>query len=215
MLTLFIPIKIIFVVSGMKSFSFLEEFKVNHGDQFVVISLVLFVGALYFFNIGLHVWKSKLINSDLRKIELNFKLLESEIKVSEKEVKGLYINNLHVCSDFLTLMMAFILSFFMSFWMFVFYTIFLIIYLTVIPSVINFEEDKKVNLWGLTLKQKFKTFNGMFFFPLFVILLALIHLGEVSVFEGVLLIIVLRMSSSSFGAFYTNQIQVRKLFYKL
>lgn len=207
MASMFIPIKMLFVLSGMKTFHFADVVQKNLGRDLYVIIMIMSVVTIYALNVFSQIYKSRVLNDSLKLIDS--KSFESLGVESSRLAKNIYVSFIYTCSDLFTLLVALIIISLISFEISLLYSIFLVVYLFFLPRFLSFDNEREGKFLKLKPKQKFRIFNGVFFLPLFIALVYLTLNGIVEITPAIFILLILRMSSSCFGSYYSNQIPIR------
>lgn len=196
MLTMFLPIKIMFLVSGTKSFGFLLELESRIGkDNFILLLVAIVIGA-FLGNVVVQILKSTKQNVTTRKIRE--KTRHRKQYLSYSKVKNLFLSLVVIYSDFFLILVVCLGILVISVEMLFAYVFFTTVILFWFPIF----SEKIVKSFGgkISLKQVLVLSKFFFFLPMFILLIVLVLLSRLDVMSSVFCVILLRMVSSSFSS---------------
>jgi hypothetical protein len=209
MIVMFIPLKILFLLSGSKNITFLQNIEDYFGRQYYIGGMVIIIVILYILNVITQIKKSKLVKSQSENIEKKMYLFRG-VKKSHKVVTKTYGSFCQLLGDiFLFLSVGFAL-FFIDVYFAIFYFGVFVIYLFVMerwafPSTNGTGEVPR----AVDRKLFIRVSGSLGFLILFLGLVILVLNTDIILIVAVLILILVKLGNGALMSFFKCQIKIR------
>lgn len=212
MIVMFMPLKMLFVLSGSKNISFLHEMEQNLGRDVYIGGMLGIISILYFFNIILSVYQIKLVNKQKNNIEIKSYFFNDEIKPHSVILK-IYGPFCQILADFLLIGTVITVLFFVNTYFALYYLFVVFIYTIIVEQwAFSTHESKLMGKLGIDSKQFIRIAGVLIFFLSFVGILAVVLNLDISVIFAVLMLILIRLSNGALKSLFYCQIKIRTHF---
>ena len=205
MFVMFIPLKIFLLFSGVAQLGFLSDLESSLGRQLYISLLLLFTAFLYFLNVIIQLYTSRLTNNELNRV-LEVKYLSRRKKIfQESLIRKVFIPLVNVISSYLMVIVSAIIFLFLSKIYFINFIILFLIYWLFVNYFVftnnKFNFLKKINL---TRPQVLTIISGLFYLVLFFLLFALFIEGGLQITPAILILLLSRLCNSSIKTMFLS-----------
>ncbi|MDP2490255.1 hypothetical protein Q8W38_12980 [Vibrio splendidus] len=212
MIVMFIPLKMLFVLSGSKNIAVLHEMETSLGRDVYIGGMLVIIAILYFFSVVVSVYQIKLVNSQRSKIESKDYYFRSELK-SKTVITQTYPLFCQILADFLLIGAVIIVLFIVNIYYALYYFAVVMIYTIIVEQwAFSTHQSKLMNRLGIDSKQFIKISGVFIFFLSFVGILAIVLNMNIAVIIAVLMLILVRLANSALKSFFNCQIKLRTHF---
>ena len=211
MIVMFLPIKILFVLSGAKNIGLLEKLQNRLGSELYLTMIVSVLVSLYFGNTFLQIHRSKLINRQKQAIDAGPYVFRN-LELSENDLASIYPAFCQVIADFLIVTMVFFVLVLASFEYALFYaSIFFAFSLAYEQWVFTSSETTLLKRFDIDEKSAIQLISMMMFLALFFGILALVLNTDIDIITAILLFLIVRLSNNSFKSYIASSTKLRRL----
>ena len=213
MFVMFIPLKIFLLFSGVAQLGFLSDLESSLGRQLYISLLLLFTAFLYFLNVIIQLYTSRLTNNELNRV-LEVKYLSRRKKIfQESLIRKVFIPLVNVISSYLMVIVSAIIFLFLSKIYFINFIILFLIYWLFVNYFVftnnKFNFLKKINL---TRPQVLTIISGLFYLVLFFLLFALFIEGGLQITPAILILLLSRLCNSSIKTMFLSLNKASKVY---
>jgi len=212
--TMFLPLKLLFVLSGSKSIAELDIFKDKVGINVYVAIIISLLFILYICNFLFTRWFEKgQIKAIFEIGELKGKFYPLGIRAGHKALKATSDTSIKICADILFLLFVSVVMFVISIEYLIFYWFLFIVFNFLIEYFV-FTDNKYKFLDKVSLSKPsiigFFAILMYYFYFIFIVVLQLI--GEIGFFEAIVLLILSKVSNSAFKSLINKTYFLRSKF---
>jgi hypothetical protein len=212
MIVMFIPLKILFVLSGSKNISFFQDIENNIGRDVYIGAMITIITVLYFLNVVLQVYKGRLLRrkkSMIEKKKYEFRGMEKSHKVISKT----YALFCKVLGDMILTLLVATTLFLLNVHYAIFYLSVILVYTVVI-------EQWAFPLHQANLMKKLKIDSRLFiqvtsimiFLILFLGIIAVVLNTDMVIIVALLMFILVRLGNEALKSFFSCQIKLRQYY---
>lgn len=210
MVVMFIPIKLLFILSGAKNVSFLLDIEQKLGRNTYIAFLVGVVIVLYIFDMIAKIYKGKLINQQKNNIE-NKKYSFRNKDVSHKIVLRTYSPYCQILSDFLVLFASIFVFLILSPHYAVYYTVIVLSYFLLLEYLLfSPHQTRLLKKLNLDNNQFIQVCNGILYLIFFLGIVAVLFVKSIHILVAILILLVARISTTSLRTVFTSQKALRR-----
>ncbi|MEZ9275064.1 hypothetical protein AB4121_06565 [Vibrio sp. 10N.286.54.B2] len=214
MVVMFIPIKLLFILSGAKNISFLLDIEQQLGRNVYIGFWVCLVIILYIFDMIVKIYKGKLINHQKNIID-NKKYVFIGKDISQKIVLRTYSPYCQMLSDFLVLFASIMVFFILSPHYAVFYIIVVLGYFLFLEYLLfSPHQPRLLKKLSLDNNQFIQVCNGMLYLVFFLGIIAVLILDSIHILVAILILLVARISTTSLRTVFTSQKSLRRDYFQ-
>ena len=204
-----IPLKLLFVLSGSKNISFLEQVEVELGRNTYIGIMIAIVIVLYLFNTALQVYKGKLVNKQKQSIankayELNGKT------ISYKVVHRTYATYCQIIADVFLVALIIALLFVINVQYAIYFSVVTSIYFIIVEYwAFSEHETRLLKKLNIDKKQFIHAFSSLFYLVMFVGIAFVVLISHIHVLVAILMLLLARLANGSLKAFFSSQLSIR------
>lgn len=213
MFVMFIPIKLLFILSGSKNIGPLEDIELYLGRNTYVALLLFIVTFLYFFDMGVKIYTGKLINHQKQVVP------KADLEFQNKNIKRnitlrTYKPYCQIISDFMVIFASTCLFVLLSPVYALFY-IFVIIFYFLSLEYLLFSPHQTRLLKKLNLdnNQFIQVCNGILYLIFFLGIVVVLFVKSTHILVAILILLVARISTTSLRTVFTSQKALRRDFF--
>ncbi|MEZ9576829.1 MULTISPECIES: hypothetical protein [unclassified Vibrio] len=198
--TMFLPLKLLLVLSGAASVGFLDEIKDTIGVKFYVFSVVCALFFLYIFNVLFNRYVEKGLARDISSIHnLKGKFFPLGKRAGHKALTVFSDISVKVLSDFLFIIILSLPMLMISIHYFIFYfSMFMLFLLLVEYLVFTNNRYNFLDKMSLTNATIIGFISVLIYYFCFIFIIVLQMSGKVTFFEAIVLLILSKVTNSSF-----------------
>ena len=209
---MFMPLKMLFVLSGSKNIAVLHEMETSLGRDVYIGGMLVIISILYFFNVVVSIYQIKLVNSQKSKIEKKDYYFRNEVK-SNIVISQSYPLFCQILADFLLIGAVLIVLFFVNIYYALYYFTVVMIYTIIVEQwAFSAHQSRLMRKLGVDSKQFIKITGIFIFFLSFLGILAIVLNLHVDVIIAVLMLILVRLANNALKSFFNCQIKLRTHF---
>ncbi|AJR09517.1 hypothetical protein C9J03_02490 [Photobacterium gaetbulicola] len=213
MIVMFIPIKLLFILSGAKNISFLFDIEQKLGRNTYIALLVCIVIVLYIFDMVAKIYKGKLTNQQKDKIE-NKKYSFRGKDISQKIVQRTYSPYCQMISDFLVLAASIFVFLVLSPHYAVYYVCVVVSYFLLLEYLLfSPHQTRLLKKLNLDNNQFIQVCNGILYLIFFLGIVAVLFVKSIHILVAILILLVARISTTSLRTVFTSQKALRRDFF--
>ena len=209
MIVMFIPLKILFLLSGSKNVTFLQNIEDYFGRQYYIGGMVIIIIILYILNVITQIKKSKLVRSQSEKIEKKIYFFRG-VKKSYKVITKTYGSFCQLLGDIFLFFSVGIALFFIDVYFAIFYIGVFVIYLFVMERWAFPSASGTGKVSGTVDSKLFIRVSGSVgFLFLFLGLVILVLNTDIILIVAVLILILVKLGNGALMSFFKCQIKIR------
>lgn len=209
MIVMFMPLKMLFVLSGSKNISFLHNMEQSLGRDVYIAVMLGIISVLYFFNIILSVYQIKLVNKQKNNISIKEYYFNDEVK-SHSTILKIYGPFCQILADFLLIGTVVTTLFFLNTYFALYYMFVVFMYSIIVEQwAFSTHDSKLMGKLGIDSKQFIRIAGVLIFFLSFIGILAVVLNLNISVIFAVLMLILVRLSNGALKSLFYCQIKIR------
>jgi hypothetical protein len=210
MIVMFIPLKILFVLSGSKNISFFQNIENNIGRDFYIGGMIAIITVLYFINVVLQIYKGKILKRQAGMIEKK-KYEFRGINKSHKVISKTYASFCKVLGDVVLTLLVVMTLFLLNVHYAIFYLSVILVYTVVI-------EQWAFPIYQTNLMKKLNINSKLFIQVTSIMILLILFLGiiyvvlntDMVIIVALLMFILVRLGNDALKSFFSCQIELRQ-----
>lgn len=212
MIVMFMPLKMLFVLSGSKNISFLHNMEQNLGRDVYIAGMLGIISILYFFNIILSVYQIKIVNKQKHNISIKEYYFNDKVE-SHSTILKTYGPFCQILADFFLIGTVIITLFFINTYFALYYMFVILIYSIIVEQwAFSTHDSKLMGKLDIDSKQFIRIAGVLIFFLSFIGILAVVLNLNISVILAVLILILVRLSNGALKSLFYCQIKLRTHF---
>jgi len=210
MIVLFMPLKILFVLSGSKNIQFLQNIENNIGRDVYIGAMIAIISVLFLLNVVLQIYKVKLVNRQVAMIdkkEYEFRGMGKSYKVIVKT----YASFCQVLADMLLLLLVGSILFMLNVQYGIFYLAAVFVYGVVIEQwAFPTHQTRLMKKLNIDSKQFIQVTSTLFYLILFMGIIAVVLSADIAIIIAILMLILVRLGNGALTSFFSCQIKLRQ-----
>ncbi|GEM80856.1 hypothetical protein [Vibrio superstes] len=212
MVVMFIPLKMLFVLSGSKNIEVLHEMEQSVGRDLYIGGMLAIIAFLYIFSVVVSILKVKLVNKQKNHLEIKNYYIRERV-LQRPVILKTYGPFCQVLADVLLVSTVIFTLFVVNYYYALYYLFIVTIYIIIVEQwAFSTHSPRLMTKLGIDSKQ-FINISGVFiFFLSFVGIIAVILNLEISVIFAVLMLILSRLGFGALKSFFNCQIKLRTYF---
>ncbi|MFM2629153.1 hypothetical protein AAFX20_17130 [Vibrio chagasii] len=209
MIVMFMPLKMLFVLSGAKNISILHEMETSLGREVYIGGMLVIISILYFFSVVVSIYQIKLVNSQKAKLNKKNYYFKSEVK-PKSTIAQTYPLFCQIVADFILIGVVLAVLLYVNFYYALYYLFVVIAYGVIVEQwAFSTHQSKFMSKLGIDSKQFIKISGVFVFFLSFIGILAVVLNMNIAVIIAVLMLILVRLANSALKSFFNCQIKLR------
>ncbi|HEQ3516663.1 TPA: hypothetical protein VGT23_003370 [Vibrio cholerae] len=212
MAVMFMPLKLLFVLTGTKNIEILAKIESAIGRGYYIGFILVTLFILYVSNIILQIYRVKLVRLQSGNIEDKDYVFYDKL-VSSNLVKATYPSYCQVLGDF-TIILVVLLCLFSLHAYFSIYFLSVILFFSLVYEqwVFSSHETNLMKKLGIDKKSFIQVMSMMMFLVLFIGLILVVLTTEVGVIKAILLLLLVRLANSSFKSYLSCHMKLRECY---
>lgn len=209
MIVMFMPLKVLFVLSGSKNIQFLQDIENSIGRDVYIAGMISIISILYFLNIVLQIYEVKLINrqeSGIDKKEYKFRGQAKSFKVISKT----YAPFCQVLASLFLILIISIILFVLNVQFAIFYLSVIFVYGVIMEQwAFQTHKTKLMKKLNIDSKQFIKITGILLYLILFMGIIVVVLNTDMVVIVAILMLILVRLGNGALKSFFSCQIKLR------
>ncbi|WP_041394457.1 hypothetical protein [Photobacterium profundum] len=209
MVVMFIPLKLLFVLSGSKNIHFLEQIELKLGRTTYIGLMIALVTVLYLFNTALQIYKGKLLNKQKQRIthknyEFNGKSLPY------KTILRTYAAYCQIIADAFLAILITGLMFLLNVQYALYFAAVTGVYFIFIEywAFSNYE-TRLLNKLSIDKKQFINAFSSIFYLVMFIGIIFVVLSTNIHILVAILMLLLVRLANGALKTFFSSQLTIR------
>jgi len=210
MIVMFMPLKILFVLSGSKNIGFLHDIETSIGRDVYIGAMIVIISVLYFLNVVLQIYKAKLVNRQAAIIEKKKYIFRGADK-SHKVISKTYASFCQLLADILLVLIVATILFLVNIYYALFYLGVILVYGVIIEQwAFPNHQTKLMKKLKIDSKQFIQITGILLYLILFMGIIAVVLNTDMVVITAVLMLILVRLGNGALKSFFSCQIKLRQ-----
>jgi hypothetical protein len=212
MVVMFLPLKVLFLLSGSKNISFLYDIETKIGRNAYIGSMIAILSILYILNIILQIYKAKLVNRQPTRISKQNYTFGNIVK-PYKVVCSTYAPFCQILADMLLVCFVATILFLINFYYALFFVLVVIMHSIVIEqwAFSNHQTNFMLKL-KIDSKQFIYITSILLYLIFFIGIVAVVLNTNMGLIAAVLMLVLARLGNSALKSFFSCQIKLRQHF---
>jgi len=210
MIVLFMPLKILFVLSGAKNIQFLQDIENNIGRDVYIGAMIAVISVLFLVNVVLQIYKVKLVNRQtviIEKKKYEFRGMEKSHDVILKT----YAPFCQVLADILLVLIISTILVLLNVHYAIFYLGVILVYGVIIEQwAFPTHQTKLMKKLNIGSKEFIKVTGILLYLILFMGIVAVVLNTDMVVIIAILMLILVRLGNGALTSFFSCQIKLRQ-----
>jgi len=212
MVVMFMPLKVLFVLSGSKNIQFLQDIENTIGRDVYISGMISIITILYFLNVVLQIYQVKLNNRQESGIEekvYKFRGLDKSYKVISKT----YEPFCQVLASLFLILIISIILFLLNAQYAIFYLGIIFVYGVIIEQwAFQTHKTKLMKKLNIDSKQFIKITGILLYLILFMGIIVVVLNTDMVVIVAILMLILVRLGNGALKSFFSCQIKLRQYY---
>jgi hypothetical protein len=210
MIVMFLPLKILFVLSGSKNISFLYDIENYLGRDFYIGIILAIVIVLYLLNVVLQIYQTRLVKS--QKIIIDKKKYEIRgMEKSHEVISKTYLSFCQVLAGIMLVMLVFTALLLLNIHYAIFYLSVVTVYFVILEQwAFPIHQTKLMKKLNIDSKIFIHVTGVLLYLILFLGLMVVVLNEDVTILIAVLIIILVRLGNGALSSFFSSQVSLRK-----
>jgi len=210
MMVMFIPLKMLFVLSGSINIPFFQDIENDIGRDVYIGAMIAIITILYILNVVLQIYKAKLVKRQIVMIEEK-KYEFRGIEKSHKVISDTYASFCQVLGDILLILLVTTILFLLNVDYAIFY-LYVILGYTLIIEQWAFPAHQTNLMKKLNIDSKvFIQVTGiLLYLILFLGIVAVVLNTDIVIIVAILMLILVRLGNGALKSFFSCQIKLRE-----
>ncbi|MGR5142813.1 hypothetical protein ACQKPX_14145 [Photobacterium sp. DNB23_23_1] len=209
MVVMFIPLKLLFVLSGTKNIAALENIESTIGRNTYVILMIALVVFLYLFNTALQVYKGKIINNELKNIEVKAFNVKGK-SIPYKVINRTFPTYCQVLSDIMLVVFITALFFIVNLSYALYFSCVTGLYFIIVEYwAFSDHETRLLRKLHINNKQFIHAFSGLFYLVMFIGIAIVVLVSQLNVLIAIMMLLLARLANGSLKSFFIGQLSLR------
>lgn len=210
MIVMFIPLKLLFVLSGSKNIDFLEQIEMKVGRSTYITTMMMIVIVLYLINTWVQIYKGKLINRQQKRIvkkpyQFNGKPLSTRIVIRT------YAAYCQIIADVILTVLITALMFIINVHYALYFTAVTSVYFIIIEYwAFSNHETRLLNKLNIDKKQFIHALSSIFYLVLFIGIVFVVLSTEIHILLAILILLLDRLVNGALKTFFSSQLIIRQ-----
>ncbi len=198
MLVMFLPLKVLLLVSGSSQVDFISQIEVSIGRDSYIVLILLLTTLLYIINIVLQVYYNRLYNEQCILIKNNKTFIYKHDSYTREYINRAYKHNIALSGDMFIIVLTLLISLLLSFEYFIGFIFSLIIYSLLVQYFVYTDNKFKfLQNFKINDHQVLNVFNSAFYLFLFFLLFYLFLNGKIEIYSSIFILLLSRVCSHS------------------
>jgi len=210
MIVMFMPLKILFVLSGSKNIPFFQDIENNIGRDVYIGGMIAIITVLYFINVVLQVYKEKLVKRQtvmIEKKKYEFRGMET----SHKVISETYASFCQVLGDMLLILLVATVLFLLNVHYAIFYLSVILVYAAIIEQwAFPLHQTNLMKKLNIDSKLFIQVTGILLYLILFLGIIAVVLNTDMVVIVAILMLILVRLGNGALKSFFSCQIKLRQ-----
>lgn len=212
MAVMFMPLKLLFVLTGSKNIELLTKLEESIGRNNYIALIMFVLLVLYMFNAFLQVYRAKLVNSQRHSIQEK-SYYHSDSVLSSDIIKKTYPAFCQVIADMAIIFIVCVVLFIADSLLALFYVIVMCLFSLIYEQwVFSKHETKLMKKLDVDKKIFIQSMSMIMFLVLFLGLILVVLNTGMSALKAILILLLMRLANSSFKSYLSCHIKLRECF---
>jgi len=210
MIVMFLPLKVLFLLSGSKNISFFYDIEKRIGRDFYIGTIIAIVIVLYLLNVVLQIYKTRIVKRQKIMIEKNKYEFRGMVK-SHKVISKTYVSFCQVLGDIMLVLFVFIALLLLNVHYAIFYSSMVLVYFVILEQwAFPIHQTKLMEKLNIDAKIFIHVTGVLLYLMLFLGLIVVVLTEDMTILIAVLIIILVRLGHGALNSFFSSQINLRK-----
>lgn len=210
MVVMFIPIKLLFLLSGAKNIAFLSDIEISIGRDLYIGILVFIVIVLYVIDMFMKIYKGKLTNLQKERVDKESYLLDGKA-IQKKIITRTYNPYCQVLSDIILIVTSIGVFLVVSPTYALYFVIVVFLYVAFIEYLVfSPHQTRLLKKLSLNNNQFIHVCNGILYLIFFIGIVIVLLTQSIHILLAIFMMLVSRITNASLRTVFTSQQVLRR-----